>query len=115
MINGTATAISSYQSNVFLFSHMNVTLEPGILVTTEHYARIVSPKEQYVVFREVEVAIQPVLQRQIDRHVRGLRDEYRLLDRIDVLVRGISRCMSDDSPDAIETGHAPSGENQSDG
>lgn len=65
-------------------------------------------------FREVKIMIQPMLQRQIDKDVCGLRDEYRLLDRVDVIVRGIGRCMSDSS-DAVETRHATSGENQSDG
>lgn len=67
-----------------------------------------------MVFREVKITIQPMLQRQIDKDVCGLRDEYRLLDRVDVIVRGIGRRVSD-SLGAVEIRHAASGENHSDG
>lgn len=74
VVNGTATAISSRQIYAFLLGCVNVALEPGILMTTEHHARIVSIEEQHVVFGKVKAAIQPMLQRQIDEHVRGLRN-----------------------------------------
>lgn len=68
---------------------------------------------------KVKVAIQPMLQRQIDEHVRGLRHEYRLLDRIHSFISlGVGGLVggrvSGDS-NAIETREAASGDNDQSG
>lgn len=63
---------------------------------------------------KVKVAIKPMLQRQIDEHVRGLRNEHRLLDRIDFIARVVGGRVSGDSS-AVETREAASGDDDQSG
>lgn len=76
VVDGTAAAVPPRQGDPSLLGRLDVALLPRILVAAEHHAGIVSPEQQHVTIGEVVVAVEPVLQRQISEHIRGLRYEY---------------------------------------
>lgn len=76
MVNGTAAAVPPRQSHPSLLGRLDVALLPRVLVPAVHHAGIVSPEQQHMAIGEVVVTVEPVLQRQIGEHIRGLRYEY---------------------------------------
>lgn len=80
VIDGASAGITASQLDAHLVQTVDVSLCPGVLVTSYDDAGVVPPQQHDVVVGEVQVLIHPVLKSQIGVDISALRDEHGLGD-----------------------------------
>lgn len=80
MINRASATISSGQFNAMVIKSRQVGLDPGVLVSANDHAGIVSPEQQNMMIGKVVVPVKPVLEREVGEDVPRLGDENGFLD-----------------------------------
>ena len=76
MVHRSTTGVSPCESNLILFSMIDVNFSPDILMAANDDGWVISPEQKQLLMREIAVAVQPIFECQVSVDVCGLGNEY---------------------------------------